>query len=114
MPPRTLVSASPTSYVTTSQDHASMLAFSSLGSQTYPQWPVSTAYDPTLPTTSDFMPSYAAPTANDTRTYIPQDYAQSNTYPSYQSTHHFGGYPDPSDFSNLDPRFWPPSTQPGA
>jgi hypothetical protein len=110
IPPSTALSASPTTFTTSQNEHASMLAFASLDSQTYPPWPPTTGYDPSLPTTSSFMPSYPTATGPEIRPFIAPDFTHAGSYPGYEP---LGGFPETTDYSALDPRFWPPSTQPG-
>ena len=110
---RTTTSASPANYTTTQRDTTSMLAFASLGSQIYPPWPAPTGYDPHLSTTTHLMPSYAATTGPDIRPYIPPVFPLSGSHPSLSEPQHYGTYMSANDYSTLDPRFWPPTTQPG-
>lgn len=103
LPPRTTASALPSAFAPSPSDPATMLAFTGLGSQTFPFWPAATGYDQILPTTSDFVPSYPATTA------MPFNFTHTNEYPRYEP---MGGYPDISDYSAIDPRFWPPTSPP--
>jgi hypothetical protein len=110
---RAVMSTSPVNYTTTHQGPASLLAYDSLGSQTYPPWPASTGYGPDLSTTSHMMPSYSATAGPDERSLMPPVFPSSSSYPGLHETQHYSTYLNTNDYANLDPRFWPPSTQPG-
>lgn len=109
LPPRTVVSASPSNYATSTSDQAAMLAFGGMGSHTYPPWPDTTGYDMGVSTSASLMPTFPPSTAPEIRPFMPPSFEPATSYPGYDS---LGGYSD-TDFATLDPRFWPPSTQPG-
>ncbi|KAH8179068.1 fungal zn(2)-Cys(6) binuclear cluster domain-containing protein [Sarocladium implicatum] len=110
---RATIPTSPVNYTTAPQDPATLLAFDSLGSQAYPTWPASTSYGADLSTTTHLMPSYPATSGPDDRSFISTMYPSSSSYPSLDESQQYNTYLSPSDYTNLDPRFWPPSTQPG-